>query len=202
MTRHEIALIAVKLVGIGLIAKALATASTALGQFFSQRTYDDYFYSNFFATSGVVTIMGAAWLVAGFYCWHSADRLARQMVDDDVTPVTSVDLRGEDLLSLGSAVIGLFLLLPAIHSLLTAALAFGTGEESLDQWWSTAYWQQAVYAALFELAFGVWLVLGSRGIAAFIAYWRSAGTPTSTRAEVMEPKPSPVESPTPEEGTG
>jgi hypothetical protein len=90
--------------------------------------------------------------------------------------------------SLGSSVIGLFLLLPAIRTLLLTAVQFGTGEESFEQFWAAAYWKQTIYGAVFEFVFGAWLVFGSRGIAAFIAYWRSAGTSASPPAEPPAPK--------------
>lgn len=210
MTRYEIAKVAVKLIGIAMIANGVATSSMAVMATLMKWGYETSFFHNAIAAGGFAAGLGAGWFVAGFYCWHSADRLAFHMVDDDVTPVTGVGLNEADLLSLGSSVIGLFLLLPALRNLMSAALQFGLGEETFDQWWDTVYSQQTVCAALAEAAFGAWLVLGSRGIATVIARWRTAGVSATTAHEPLasheppapqDPSPAPTVAspPTPEE---
>ena len=111
----------------------------------------------------------------GALLWLMSDGIARRMVGDQAAdePVTPLDVRSAT--SVAAVAIGLLLAIPAIQGLVSAAYLAIRYDEAYRQ--ASAY-PEALLGSAIQLAFSLFLIFGSRGIANFIHRARTYQGPT------------------------
>ncbi|MCC7204591.1 MAG: hypothetical protein IT441_05895 [Phycisphaeraceae bacterium] len=133
----------------------------------------------YFLSASLPLILFAA---LGALLWFRAARLADRMVRGTDSEATPLPADRHTVQAIAFSAIGLFVLLQVIPTfatqMMTAAVAQDlsrTRYELLDWRWKTA-----VAATLVQIALGLWLLLGARGIVTTLGKLRHAGLkPTS-----------------------
>ncbi len=101
-------------------------------------------------------------LILGVILWRKSDRIAQRMVrdEDPDAPVTPLDVRSAT--SVAAVAVGLFLAIPAIGSLVTAAYLAIQHDAAYRQ---SSVYPEAVLGGAVQLVFALFLIFGSRCIA-------------------------------------
>ena len=118
--------------------------------------------------------------------WFGASWLARRMVPDDavgggVAPPVGPEFEG--LLSIGLAVAGAAVLVPAVRELAAATAYQVHKHAAFDRWWHDDYWVRTFWSAVVGLAVSAWLMFGSGGLVRLIVWARTAGRPVPPPAD-------------------
>jgi hypothetical protein len=173
MTRVEFVIIAIRLMSLAMFAKALVTLIAVFGKVLAEFGQGRLFHN--LITSPTIIVEGAAWAIAAVYFLRRGEVIAWQMFPDDDEATSTADLgfSAEDFLSLGCAVIGVMTIVQSLQWVISDIVTFAVQEDSLDQYWQDLAWRSSFITTLLELAFGGWLLLGSRGFASVIARARS-----------------------------
>jgi hypothetical protein len=110
----------------------------------------------------VTAAIPMAQLIVGVILWRKSGRIAKRMVRDQGAdaPVASLDVRSAT--SVAAVAVGLFLAIPAIQSLVTAAYVAIRYDEAYGP---TGVGVEAWLGSAIQLVFSIFLILGSRGIA-------------------------------------
>jgi hypothetical protein len=174
MNRREIAALACKILALWLLTQAatlLVTTVVAIVTLASvliagQGRWNEAGLS---ALLGVLFGAGPTLVTAGIgvWLWKKANSMASRMVSDDPAPVASAQATREDLLGVAYSAMGMFILassLPELGKTIAQLLvARGLGLQSY-QMWQNPTWQFRFWGGLSQIAIGLWLLLGSRGI--------------------------------------
>ena len=181
MTRHDIAVLACRLLALWLIlpvaigACSLVLAPLAmvvgLGPDWSIKPANLVF-----GISRALMTLGPK-LIVGVFLWTKAGTLADRMVSDDPTPVTRPDIDPKRCLSIATAMIGMYYLLPALGDLFSRMYMALDSIYHSSEWRYLPEWRQGLWSDVFELAMCVWFVMGAGGMARFILWSRTAGRP-------------------------
>jgi len=188
MTRRELAAMACKIMALYVALSALTWivqfAISAIPAIWEMIVLG-FTYSR---ASPVITM--SAYLVSAVVgaavLWCGSDYFARRMANDDHTPVTSEAWDPETCLSIAMAAIGLSVAIDSLNRLVyfmpeINRIAALSGDLNADpRWWIE------IFATVMTLSIGVWLMFGSRGLARFVRWARSArpGEPRLEREDV------------------
>ena len=115
-----------------------------------------------FISSVLTAAMPLVQLMVGVILWRKSSRIARRMVRDQGAdaPVTPLDVRSAT--SVAAVAVGLFLAIPAIGSLVTAAYLAIQHDAAYRQ---SSVYPEAVLGGAVQLVFALFLIFGSRCIA-------------------------------------
>lgn len=161
MTKCEIAALAYKVAGFALVAYGFVTCTTPLAMLLAGGSLG--------LAVAFPLVLGIAWLIAGFFAHRWSWDLAVLTMPDDPTPVASVDITAEDVLSLASGAIGIWIAGPLLVTLGGNAIALilaSTNDPEYDFATGLLY---SFLPQLPAIMVAVWFLFGSRGIARFIA---------------------------------
>jgi len=130
-----------------------------------------------FVIAGLTGLPSLGTLLIGMFLWFKASWLADRMVSDDPTPVTRPDMTQQTFLAVACAAIGIFTIIPVLRNLVGNFVIIIAGENRFSVYWKSVDWQSNFWSNIVGLAFSIWLMLGSRGIARFVLWLRSAPAP-------------------------
>ncbi|MFA5517201.1 MAG: hypothetical protein WDA20_13025 [Desulfuromonadales bacterium] len=181
MKNAEIIIIALKLLAVHLIITGLISLPTALASVIAVISSTDTDALFFIASS----LHGLIYFAAGALLWSFSPMVAR-LIEGDIPQFEREDneFTVSTVLTSGLIILGFFVLSDALPSLMriviavikpslddnfTQVIANATGAREAIIPWSDSI------AMIGRIAFGVWLILGSRGIVAFLKKVRYAG---------------------------
>src|SRR5262245_32495917 len=121
MTRREIAKLACQILALWWFSQGVITAAgillwagfTAIGAAFGARGFDWVQLTG----SLVMAVPALGYLIAGWFFWTRATRIAGRMMPDDATPVTRPDMTQADVMIVAFTAIGVFTLVPVLREL-------------------------------------------------------------------------------------
>ncbi len=170
LTRLEIAELACKILAVWILAHA-ALSITPLLLFLGAAAFQ-LNPGEAFTPCAVMGAVPLGELIVGVLLWRNAKAIGRRMVRDQSMPVTRIDLDTEHLMTIAFAVIGIYAVWASSAGVLQkAAEAFYMSQMqgiASAAFWADMRWNASLIGTLGSLAFGVWLVFGSRGIVRFV----------------------------------
>jgi hypothetical protein len=170
LTRFEIAVLACRILALWLFAEVVTNMSSLLllvpAVLFGQGLREA------FGAAGIMPFFYIGTLIAAIFIWKKAPYLARRMVDDSSVPVRTVNMDQQNWMVLACTAIGLYALWNSSYGLaqkLSQIIYFSRqyGFENADLL-GNINWMSDLWAQLGSLAFGLWLLLGSRGVVRLI----------------------------------
>lgn len=181
MKTTEIITIALKLMAVYLIITGLTTLPTALASLFAAVSSTDMDALFLIAAP----LHGLIYLAAGALLWSFSPKVAR-LIEGDIPQFEREDneFTVATALSCGLIILGFFVLSEALPSLLRIAVA--SLRPSLDDNFTKVIanatgvrksiipWSDII-AMMTRVALSIWLILGARGIVAFLKKVRYAG---------------------------
>ena len=173
MTRLEIATLACKILAVWMFVQTALTAYSLVHMFVGLLigVFGTGRFGADVAAAGLASIHVLVLLLIGLLLWFQASTLAARMVSDDPTPVTRPDITEEAVLAVALAAVGVFALIRVVQSLATRIIGMSLAEET----WASPRWQADFWSSMIGLALAIWLIFGSRGIARFVLWVRTAG---------------------------
>ncbi|NIW20267.1 hypothetical protein GWN28_18280 [candidate division KSB1 bacterium] len=181
MKTTDLIIIALKLLAVYLSITGLTNLPPALASAFAILSTDNTEAIFVVATS----VHGLVYLIAGALLWGFSPKVAR-LIEGDIPQFEQEDneFTVATVLTSGLIILGFFVLGDALPSLVRIGIA--ALQPSMDNNFpqvvanaagarkSLIPWSDIV-TMLVQLAFGIWLILGSRGIVAFLKKVRYAG---------------------------
>ncbi len=184
MTRLEIATLACKIVAVWMFAQTVLMAYMVVNMFVSQLigVIGNDRVATELVDAGFASLHVLVPLLIALVLWFKAGALAARMVSDDPAPVTRPDLTQEAVLAIALTAVGAFALISVLRPMATSIIHMSLVEET----WASPRWQGVFWSSMIGLALSMWLIFGSRGIARFVLWVRTAGVQSggeSTDAE-------------------
>ncbi|HEY1686625.1 MAG TPA: hypothetical protein VGG19_17820 [Tepidisphaeraceae bacterium] len=183
MTRHEIAVLACKILALWVVVQIVMDLASLLSLAW-------YLIDNVVVPSrrvgltiytyAPILILTVAQSVIAWVLWFRAPRLASRMVSTDPQPVTNATVTKDDVMAVAISVIGIYLLVQGIDSVVQILLEYKLGSEHGGLAWYLSGWQSQFWASVIHVVIAIWLILGSRGIVHFMKRVRTAGVRTNT----------------------
>lgn len=174
MTRLEIATLACKVLALWLFANAVVVG-VSVGPTLVSAVLSIFGPSGFQHTPLSMVVWtgfpAAGYLAMGLFLWFRAASLAGRMVTDDPAPATRADITAEGVMAVAFAAVGVFVVTRVLPG-----IAWGLYQRVGDprpvggRGSQPALWPNAI-----GLGLGLWLLLGSRGIAEVVRRLRRAG---------------------------
>lgn len=153
MTPHQIAALGIRLFTIWFF---LSSVTSIIGYYSLARGAEDVPFLVILSISFTV--------VACFLMWFYSFAIARKMLPGDANPDISKPIF-EDWFSVGCSLIGLYACSKAIPALVShALLALFSQRLPSDYFEMNPDWRLTVAFNVFQLAFGLWLFFGGRGL--------------------------------------
>lgn len=178
MTRLEIATLACKILALWLFAQAVIlgvrvgpTLVSAVLSVFGPRGFQDA--PLWMVVWGGFPVLG--YLAMGLFLWFRAAGLARRMVTDDPAPATRADITEEGVMAVAFAAVGVFVLASVFPGIAWSLYQRSAARDSVGVYRPGGEWQPALCSHAIGLGLGLWLLLGSRGIAKVVRWARRAG---------------------------
>jgi hypothetical protein len=200
MNRREIAALACRILALWLFTQAATSLVTTIVEVVTLfNIWDDITrganQSGISAPFGVLLGMSPTlvMIAIGVLLWKKADSVASRMVSDDPAPVTSAQATREDLLGVAYSAMGMFILassLPELGRTIAQLLAAdGVGLQN-QQLWQNGAWQGRFWGELTQIAIGLWLLLGSRGIVRALRKLQRPDVETPIPEEALPQEPN------------
>lgn len=173
MTRLEIATLACKILAVWMFVQTVLMAYTVVNMFVSLLigVFGNGRFGADLAIAGFASLHVLVLLLIGLVLWFKAGTLAARMVSDDPTPVTRPEMTQEAVLAIALTAVGAFALISVLRPMATSIISMSLAEET----WASPRWQAVFWSSLIGLALAIWLIFGSRGIARFVLWVRTAG---------------------------
>lgn len=173
MTRQEIATLACKILAVWMFVQTALMAYTVVNMFVSLLigVFGNGRVGVDLAAAGFASIHVLVMLLIGLMLWFKGSTLAARMVSDDPTPVTRPDMTQEAVLAVALTAVGVFSLISVVRPMATSIISMSLAEET----WTSPRWQAVFWSSMIGLALAIWLIFGSRGIARFVLWVRTAG---------------------------
>jgi hypothetical protein len=170
MTRLEIAELACRIMALWVFAQcALAIVPAIMLPFlaiFQHRLLDGLL------GSGASLLVPLGELAFGVLLWRKARAIARRMVLQDPTPVVTAAIDSTSLMTVAFTAIGIYALWSTSDEFLRriAGAFYMAQAQGLEHaaFWTDTRWKVGFIGTLGSLAFGLWLLFGSRGIVRFV----------------------------------
>lgn len=173
MTRQEIATLACKILAVWMFVQTALMAYTVVNMFVSLLigVFGNGRFGADLAIAGFACIHVLVMLLIGLVLWFKGSALAARMVSDDPTPVTRPDMTQQAVLAVALTAVGVFALISVVRPMATSIIHMSLAEET----WASPRWQADFWSSMIGLALAIWLIFGSRGIARFVLWVRTAG---------------------------
>jgi len=176
MTKHEIAALACKILGIYAIIQAMMI----LFHFGQTFRYLDYRQPEGISTAwsmivGLVPFV--LLLIFGILLWLLADQLAERMVSASEISDTRSKTNGAYIQAIAFSVVGLFVLAHAIPRAIQLIISLALSSPTMQNPWGLYANRIAQFGALVaQFAIGLWLVFGARGLIGILRITRQVGS--------------------------
>jgi hypothetical protein len=175
MTRLEIATLACKILGLWLFAQTVLLAITfllgvigVLGSFINENAHLWVQVSSVAAT-GLILV---AYFATSWWIWVKAPQIAKHMVSADQSPVTSLAMTQQDVMTIAFPIAGVCLFLPPARELSRIFVEVFFQSSRFSAFWSSVEWHARFWSAVLEMALALWLIFGARGIVRLILSMR------------------------------
>jgi hypothetical protein len=177
MNRREIAALCCRIVALIVVAWALTYFAQMLLQLDLAITNSTSAVrpENLFWGVKLSGSMGCALLLFAMALGWKADAISRWMASDDPNPVTGPDLSADALMPVACAGVGLFAVSRTLPTFFRLAAVLVTGQMTAGEIWADNEWNVSIIADSLLLAWGLWLILGARGLMRVVSWARSAG---------------------------
>jgi hypothetical protein len=164
MTQRATAKIACRCMALWFFAQAVIQAVPML-MFLASAAFMTDRGTDLLVGALLTVMIPVAQLIVGVILWRKSGRIAQRMVRDegDDAPVTPLDVRSAT--SVAAVAVGLFLAIPAIQGLVSAAYIAIRYDEAYGP---TGVGVEALLGSAIQLVFSIFLILGSRAIANLI----------------------------------
>ncbi len=187
-TQRDIAALSCRIVAVYLLTQAVLGVSgghiatlAGVGEMLFSGRFDPGVIVG--AVAYIVPAIGMA--VAGWLLWAKSRWLAARMISDDAVFNGLGQVTATDLLSIALSISGVFIFIDSIRHLVRN-LALISTERPLTYWQSNGAWNQLNWTSGVEIILSLWLIFGSRGIAAIIRKMRSHHVPSETDHPTQE----------------
>jgi len=169
MTKREIASLVLKLMGVFILLKTIGYVPTVFGVLFTTGRYN----SNAGFASLALQVMGMLLLLAFALGWAVliivlSDKFAKWLIKEDKSLEIAHPISKEDVMVVAVSCIGLYLIVAAIPSImhhLYNFLLLHRPDGNYPPYWSGGFSRiLTLISPLVQIALGVWLFSGSRGI--------------------------------------
>ncbi len=172
MTKHEVAVLACKILGIYFVVgglSGLGYAVTELVRHFSRGTEGSM--SNLW----LATLVGSTLMVVfGILLWVLVDRIAARVVSGAEAPTEVSKISGADIQAIAFSVVGM-LVLARFFPQLAQLIVYLSILDRYDHTPVDAMTKGRIGGLIVQLAIGLWLLLGSRGLVGLLKTVREAG---------------------------
>ncbi len=191
MTKREIAVLACRTLAIVALINVIQSSSRLLVLLFEAFNPDKFGPPNpligpvpLSAMLALLYVSPLALLLifAGFL-WAQADFVATKIVGERDANMTPIQIN-HDAQTLAFTILGVYVLtiaLPRLSQLLVHAWNVGSQDATLRQDW-TGFAPNLIYASV-ELALGLWLIFGARGLVSLLKNVRDVGKDADPRGE-------------------
>jgi hypothetical protein len=176
MTRREIAVLCCRVLALVVVAWALtyfAQMLVSLNLAIANSTSSGFPENAFWGVKISGSLACALLLFAMALGWKS-NVFARWMASDDPAPVAGPELSAEALLPVASTAVGLYAVTRALPTFLRLAAVSVSGQSTLREIWADGEWKVNLISDFLLLAWGVWLIFGTRGLIHIVTWARSA----------------------------
>ena len=197
MTRHEIATLACKILALWLCVQVAIEASYIpvmiigiIAEPQMQTSLSRWAYLLMYGSMGVRVISS---VVVAIILWMKAPAIARHMVCDDPTPVTSSGINEQSVLTIACTGLGIYLFIDVLRELIRMFVEIAGGPYVFSHYWHDNHWNATWWSAVVGLGFSLWLIFGSRGIVRLLWLLRYSN--------VSQPSPDAPRSPNPPENS-
>jgi len=167
LTRLEIAELACKVIALWVFTQVAFTTVPFL-LFILAAIFQPNPGKTILVTLGISAVVPLGGLIIGIFLWKKSRAVARRMVSEDPSPVIRTDFGKEHLLSIAFTVVGIYAVWESMNGLfriITQIFLFTREYGLMDSGlWKDIKWEASVCGTLGSLGFGIWLLLGSRGI--------------------------------------
>lgn len=192
MNRRELVATLCKLLATSLFANASVSSSMMLGALLT----GELRLMLIVGTSALVASLAVGQLIAAGYIWRKADMIATRIVGETGDLSADIGLSVVDLMSLGFAVVGLTVFIPSLRSIIHDVIWFALNSSTIDDYWRNLTWRANFFSTLLEGGLGLWLLLGSRGLARGVRYLRGVeawerATTDAEQASIQRPADAP-----------
>lgn len=181
LTRADIAELACRVLALWVIAQATLSLSALLLVAFTAMLGEDG--GGRLPTALATGLLPVGELIVGILLWKGSRAFAERMVRDNRSPIIGTQLDTEALMVVGFAVVGIYAVWANVHDLLQMAVQviYLSREQGIEyaSFWGNARWQADFWSTLGSLAFGLWLVFGSRGLARAVRRIRGVDQPSN-----------------------
>lgn len=173
LNRREIAALVCKtlaLILFALVAVSSLTAVLPLALMFLSAPYE---WSHEFLLLLCVAVPLFAMFVVGVIYWKKSNLIAKFMLSADPSPVTIQSFTVQDAMIVVLSTVGLCCFLEGIVRFVGIVYFAQNFTLTASEFWN----HPQIWSATVQLASGLWLMFGSRGIVGVIHWCRTAGVP-------------------------
>jgi len=198
MTRREIAALCCRVLALIVVAWALtyfAHLLVLLNTAIASSTPTGYPENAFWGVK-ISGSLGCALLLFAMALGWQAETISRWMASDDPAHVTGPELSADALMTVACTGVGLYAVTRTLPTFFRLVAILASSQSTLGEIWADNAWKISFGADGLLLAWGVWLVLGGRGLARIVKWARSAG---KDQQPANSGNPSPPDSLQPEE---
>lgn len=174
MNRREIAALACKTLALLLFAQAafISISSIVLILFaILAAPFRGWLNWDEISTLLILSIPVLATLIVGLLYWKHSRAIASRMVSGSPEPVTALSITVQDITIVAFNTAGVFILVEGVREFVATVFRMHQFNSTVADLWS----HPQTWTALVQLAFGLWLVLGSQGIVRAVRWLRTAG---------------------------
>ena len=172
MTKREIASLAIKLMGIFILLKSISYAPMIFGSVFSGVYRSEEWGLLLTVFYVFIAIISLVW---GLFIIVLSDKVAAWLIkeDDDKVVEASGSINKDDVMLVVFSCIGLFIIVTGFPNLMLHLSQFFTVRRAGSD--SAAYFSGGTYKALrlvapvVQIALGVWLFAGAKGL---VKFWK------------------------------
>lgn len=184
LTRREIAKLACKLFALWFFCKAFEQVYTSIGLIIayfalSRSSWD----SPDKAAWTIFAITTIGYLLLGVILWAFSEKLASRMVSADTSPVMPKRLDARLLLSVAISVVGVYYAVESLVGIGRSIFVVLFGDEAFISFRHDLNWQGGLFARIATFVLSLWLIFGSRGLAAMIRRYRTAKSPSADQPQ-------------------
>jgi hypothetical protein len=176
MTRREIAALCCRIVALIVLAWALTYLVEVIPALNLALANSGRYGAgpSYFAAVTSLGMLGSILLLFAMGLWWNAEAISQWMGPEDPEPVTGPELSAEALMPVASMGVGLFAITRAAPTFFRLVTSVALTPTTLGDSWNND-WKVALASDALLMAWGVWLVLGSRGLVRIVKWARTAG---------------------------
>jgi hypothetical protein len=177
MTRRDIAALCCRIVALIVLAWALMYLVEVIPALSSALANKGGYGAgpNYFAAVTGYGMLGCILLLFTMALWWNAEAISRWMAPEDPSPVTGPEMSSEALMPVACTGVGLYAVTRALPTFFRFFTTLLFTPSSLDDILGDSEWKTSLVAEALLMAWGIWLIFGSRGLIRMARWARTAG---------------------------